>query len=346
MSSERNTIAGEIQLAEKTRAERVRQDNNLKRWVKQLRQTYIADGFLIPLYERRGTYTLSQQRIHERGDYILPDETAGEVFHRGTQEGWIHQEAIWFWDYLIGGQEYIFREPIDSLPETFRIHGTPAEPVWNTLTNIARQMGLYGEDGGGLIFSADDLDENHLARMVPRQSDYEDEDGYLYPFTVETEPAWITLFHRYEEFEYDKPEIEIRPAWFHLANYVFFDVPVTRLPVFLGVFEKGKTSRIRFLDEGLSDRSRDFIGKALLVMPSQVKKQYDTNTIRRERQEMTWWLWHNIGRRQYKRKLSYGQIAQIAKVPRSSIQSAVSRFGWKLRDKLDNKLLKRLLRTS
>ncbi len=345
MPAEKKAIVDELRLAEKTRAERVRQDKRLGQWVKQLRQTYIADGFLMPLYARDGRYSQSQQRIREWGDFILLDEMVGEVFHRGAQERWIHQEDTWFWVYLINGQEYIFTEPIDSLPEPLRIDGTPAEPVWNILTNSARQMGLYGEDGGGVMISADDLDEKYLARMVPQQNDYEGENGFLEPYRIGDVPYWVTLFYQYEELEYAKSDIERRPAWFHLANYAFFNIPVTRLPVFLGVFENGKISTIRFLDECLSDRARDFISKALLGMPIELKKRLDTKTLRYERQEMTWWLWHNVGRRQYRRKLSYGQIANITQVQRSSIQSAVGRFDRKLRDKLDGKLLERLLHT-
>ena len=104
--------------------------------------------------------------------------------------------------------------------------------------------------------------------------------------------------------------------------------------------------RIRFLDDGLSDRARDFIGKALLGMPIELKKQLDIDTLRRERQDMTWWLWHSVGHREYKRTLSYREIADIARKSRSTIQTGVERFGRKLKGKLDGKLLERLLRTS
>jgi hypothetical protein len=345
MMGKQNDIIDEIRIAEELRAKKIKQDKRLGRLVKKLRQEYIADGFLMPLYERNGGYALSLQRIYERGNYILSDETLGEEFHRGNQKDWIHQEAIWFWMYLINGQEYVFKESIEKLPEPFKIPGMPAEPVWHELTDIVRQMRLYGEGGGGLIFSANDMDENHLARIVTRRSNEEDEDGYLSSFTVECQPAWITLFHQYKEFEHDSLGMEIRPAWFHLANYAFFNAELSRLPVFLCVFKKGKFGGIIFLEECLSDQARKIISEKLTNIPINVKSQSDLKSIQSERKEMTYWLWHHIGRMQTNQKLSYGQIALITKLPRSTIQSAVSKFDRKLREKLDNKLLERILRT-
>lgn len=346
MMAEQNSEIAEIRLAEKRRAQKAEKDDSLAQWVKQLRKKYIVDGFLMPFYAWNGGYSKPRQRINEFGDFILPYDMVGKVFHTGAPGGWILQEATWFWEYLICGQEAIFMQPMSSFPDILRIKGMPAKQVWGMLADSARQMGLFGETGGGMIISVDDLDEKRLARMTPKKGKYEGENGHMEPYKVVEEPRWITLFHRYEGLEYAKLEIETRPAWFHLANYAFFNTPVTRLPVFLCVLEEGTIDRIRFLDDGLSDRTRNFIGKVLLGMPIELKSQLDTETLRRERDEMTWWLWHNVGHQAHKRTLSYGEIADIARTSRSSIQTSVARFGRKLKEKLDSKLLERLLRVS
>ena len=343
---EKNTEIAEIRLAEERRAQKARNDNRLTHWVKQLRQKYIANGFLMPFYVWDGRYSRPRQRISRFGDYILPYDMIGEVFHTNAEGGWIRQESIWFWEYLVCGQEAIFRRPYSSLPEILRIEGMPSEQVWSNLVYFARQMGLLGENGGGIIISPNDLDEKQLNRMVTQEGNYEEENGYMEPYKIAGKPHWITLFHQYGDLEYTKLEIEMRPAWFHLANYAFFNAPVTRLPVFLCVFEEGKIDRIRFLDDELSHRARDFIGKELLGMPIELKKQLDVDAIRRERNEMTWWLWRSVGHREHKLTLSYGEIADITLISRSSIQTSVERFGLKLKEKLDGKLLERLLRVS
>ena len=103
---------------------------------------------------------------------------------------------------------------------------------------------------------------------------------------------------------------------------------------------------IRFLEDTLSDRARDYIGEVLLTMPIELREQINGNTVKRENQEMTWWLWRNVGQKEQKRTLSYGEIADISKNSRSSIQTSVERFTRKLKEKLDGKLLERLLHTA
>jgi len=345
MMPEQNTEIAEIRLAEERRAQKARKDDSLAQWVKQLRKNYIADGFLMPFYAWNGGYSRPRQRTKEFGDFILPYDIVGKVFHTGAPGGWILQEAMWFWEYLIHGQEAIFAQPMSSFADPLRIKGMPAKQVWGILADSARQMGLFGETGGGMIMSPDDLDKKQLAGMTPKKGKYEGENGYMEPYEI-SEPRWVTLFHQYEGLENAKLEFETRPAWFHLANYAFFNVRITRLPVFFCVFEEGNINRIRFLDNSLSDRARDFIGKVLLGMPIELKSQLDTETLRRERDEMTWWLWHNVGHQALKRTLSYNEIADIALKSRSSIQTSVARFGRKLKEKLDGKLLERLLRAS
>jgi len=103
---------------------------------------------------------------------------------------------------------------------------------------------------------------------------------------------------------------------------------------------------IRFLDDTLSDTARDYIGKVLLSMPIELREQISGDTIKRENQEMTWWLWRNVGHKEQKRTLTYGEISDISNTSRSSIQTSVERFARKLKEKLDGRLLERLLHTA
>jgi hypothetical protein len=70
------------------------------------------------------------------------------------------------------------------------------------------------------------------------------------------------------------------------------------------------------------------------------------DAIKRERQEMVYWLWRNVGHEDEKRTLSYGEIASIANTSRSSIQTAVERFSHRLENSMDRHSLGRLLRTA
>jgi len=154
------------------------------------------------------------------------------------------------------------------------------------------------------------------------------------------------MFQTFESYQQTPRDIEIRPAWFHLANHAFFNAPVQRLPVFYGTFNnKGKVEILRFLDEYLSDRAREYIGKALFGLPIKLRKQANKSALKHERQGMVWWLWHNVGYEEEKRPLSWREIANIAHTSRSSIQTAVERFHRKLKNDMDRQLLGRLLRT-
>jgi len=61
---------------------------------------------------------------------------------------------------------------------------------------------------------------------------------------------------------------------------------------------------------------------------------------------MKWWLYHNVGHPEDNRTLSYREIADIEAIPRSSIQTTIAQFNHKLREKLDGKLLGRMLLTA
>jgi hypothetical protein len=117
----------------------------------------------------------------EFGEFLAPDEMVGKVFHTTAAGGRIRQEAMWFRYYLTYGQEAISARPLSSLPDICQIEGKPADKVWNSLLECSRQLGLEGENGGGVMFSSDQLDERKLALVVPRTSLEETDDGYLEP---------------------------------------------------------------------------------------------------------------------------------------------------------------------
>ena len=211
---------------------------------------------------------------------------------------------------------------------------------------IIKKLKLFGEDGGGRALAPHWASESSLAAIEQQTGQYEGEYGYLESYQLPKIPNWITLFHTYESYQLSPQDTEIRPAWFHLTNYTFFNTPIKRLPVFYSLLtEEGKLETLRFLDNSLSDRARSYIGKALLDMPTQLKQQANIGILKRERQEMVWWLWRNVGHKDEKRPLSWREIADIAGTSRSSIQTAVERFNRTLKDNMDRHLLGRLLST-
>ncbi|MFC1918287.1 hypothetical protein ACFLXH_06535 [Chloroflexota bacterium] len=105
----------EIRSTEKVRAQKLAQTPLLTDWVKKFRKKYISDGFLIPLYAWDGRHFRPRKRISEFGDFILPYETVGKVFHEETHKDWIHQESMWFWEYLVSGQQIIFAQELSKL---------------------------------------------------------------------------------------------------------------------------------------------------------------------------------------------------------------------------------------
>ena len=122
----------------------------LEQWVKELRKKYIADGFLMPFSARDGRYSRSRQRISKLGDFILQYEMLGKVFREETPLSWVHHEEMWFWEYLISGQEAIFAREMSSFADPLLIEGIPAKEEWSLITDGARQFELFGETGGWL----------------------------------------------------------------------------------------------------------------------------------------------------------------------------------------------------
>ena len=329
---------------EQKRAKKLLESPAFGKWVIDFRQKYIASGFLMPFYAGDGRYSRPRRRVSEFGNYILPWQMQGKIFHE-VSPGWIRNEETWFWFYLTDGQEIISSNI--SIPDVLKIDGVPADLIWQEIVAVAKELHLYGESGGGVFLPPQYMDENYLASTEQIAGWYEGEDGYLESYKPPKTQHWITLFHTYESYHLSAQDIEIRPAWFHLANHAFFNAPVQKLPVFYGTFtEEGRLERVHFLEDNLSDRARDFIGKALLSMPIKLKQLVNIDALRREDQEMTWWLWRNVGHDDHKRTLSWGEIQAITGSPRSSIQAAVERCTRQLREKLDGQLLGRLLRTA
>jgi len=141
--------------------------------------------------------------------------------------------------------------------------------------------------------------------------------------------------------------IDLFPAWFHITDYLVFDTPLERLPVFSAVFNpNGSLNRLRFLDQGLPDEAREFIGTAMLSIPSEFRKTTAAETTSRERRNMTWCLWHHVGHQDYKRTLTYHEIADLATIHRSTVQSGTETFDRKLRGEFGKVVLRNLLVTA
>lgn len=330
----------EIKDAQKQRADKLQSDDRFGQWVKRVRKKYIADAFLMPLYAPDGSYSRSRKRVSQFGDFILPSEMGGQVFYKEASPTWIRQESVWFWAYLISGQQAIYSNELSKLPDHIRLDDRPTDAVWREIVSITTDLGYFGEAGGGMLLPLRDLDGDQLNKVGDNKGLQEGENGYLDPYPRPAQPLWIDLFQDYEQIESPDLTLEVRPAWFHLARYAFFNIPITRLPVFCGLFDnEGTIGLVQVLDDGLSGTARELIGSTLFSLPVEVLKHLDGSAARRERQEMTCWLWYKVGHNEYKRPLSYGEIANIEGVPRSSVQTAIGRFNRRLKEKLTGKLL-------
>lgn len=343
-SKHRNELLSEIRVAEERRANKLQGETQLSEWVKHFRQKYIIDGFLRPLYAWDGAYSRPHKRIIGFGDFILPYEMVGKVFDEDASRGWVCQESLWFWEYLISGQEIIFSRELSKLPLHMRLHDIPADNVWREIVQVITNLGYCGEEGGGILLPPRDIDEAQQINIKENIGWSEGKDGYLESYQRPGHPLWLDNFQDYEQIEMD---MEIRPAWFHIANYAFFNAPIRRLAIFCSIYNtEGKVDRIRFLDDDLSNQARALIGDMVFSLPIEMWQKLNGKAISRERQDMIWWLWYNVGHKENKKTLSYGKIANIGDTSRSSIQTAIGLFNKKLRNKLDGKLLERLLMTA
>lgn len=334
-------IVSEISEVERRRAEELTGNPIFNDWVQSFREKYIVKGFLSLIYAGDGRYSRPKNRVSKFGNYILTEEMAGIEFQEHTR-GWVKNEEMWFWFYLTDGQEII--SPKIPSPEVFVIDGIPATLIWPEIVALAKELQLFGETGGGIIEHPDDMEGNYPTKDESRSSWQEDDDGYMESYKLPDTFRWISLFKRYASYPLSPRDIEIRPAWFHMLNYAFFNAPIRKLPVFYCLFSKeGKMDAIRFFDDTLSDTARDTIGKAVLTMPIEMKEQLSGYAVTREKQEIIWWIMRNIGDKEKRRTLSWQEIADKGDTARSSVKVSVERFDRKLKENLDGKLLERLL---
>jgi len=340
----RKNLLAEIYSAEKARAQKLVKDPLMVDWVREFRKKYIADGFLMPLYAGDGAWSRSRARIEKYGDFILPWERRGEVIQRETPAERIQPESLLFWDFLASGQRVVFPKKLSKLPKHIRLRKMPARLVWRALARITKKMKCFGENGGGILLSPQDLDAEILDQVRGHDLWRDGEDGYPEPYRRLNKTLWMNKFHIYDGAEDHEQVIEMRPAWFHIASHAFFNTPLHRLPVFTALFtEKGGLTGVKFLDEDLSNPVRALIMKLLAKIPAEMPDFLDVTAQEREQRNMTWWLWKNVWDQRRKCTLSHGEIAQRTGEQRSKVSSAIKSFDDKLRNNLTNKLLQRLL---
>lgn len=337
-------IVTEIIRAEQKRAQKLIDDYEFKRWLTSFRQKYLINGFLLHLYGHDRDYSQSSYRVRKLGTHVLSEEAQDKIID-GDSQSWLRREETWFWAYLDYGQEIL--ESVGPIPAQYKMYSNPAILIWQEITAILKKFQLFGENNGGIIFSPNWIDEKYLTSSSQITSWDEGDDSYLESCQLPGKPNWIKVFDIYQSYQLSPSDIEIRSAWFHLANHAFFNKPLAKLPIFYALFnEKGNVEQLRFLDKTLSDRARDYIGQSLLELPVKLKQQIMTDIRNREKREMVWWLWHNVGHRDKKKKLSYRRIGSIVDSPPSTVQAAVERFNLRLKNKMDANLLGRLLETA
>jgi hypothetical protein len=331
----------EINEAERRRAATVMRNPVFTDWVRTFRQKFIVNGFLKPVYSVDGRFSIADLRIKQFGNYILPWERQGEVFH-DRPKAWIRAEDTWFWWYLTDGQEIIPSRV--GLPEKYKIEGIPANLVWQEIASISKQLNLLGEGGGGILTAPHDLEDTYLAQDNPETRWEQDEEGYLEPHKLPSTPRWITIFHNYDRQSL-KLSFEARPPWYFVVKHAFYDMPIDKLPVYCAVLNvNGHIDRISFLTSELSNEAREYVGNEMLKLPGDIKKGTETFSLREEQRDMVFWLWHFVGHSRDKKTLSYDQLETLTRLPKSSIQSSILRINKKLATKLDGILLGRVLR--
>jgi hypothetical protein len=335
-----SVILDEINGFEQKRATAVMQNPAFMDWVREFRRKFIVQGFLNPVYTVGGRFSIADARVAKFGDYILPSQMYGKVFQEGPK-AWIRAEDIWFWLYLTAGQEIIVSDT--AIPEQYQIPGIPAGLVWREIVAITQQLDLFGGAGGGILFAAQDLNQDYLAQDRTASGRDANEEGASESYILPGVPPWINKFHLYDQ-GYPNLLIEVRPPWFHVAKHAIYDIPIKNLPVFSCLLnDKGQADVMGFLSSDLSGKAREQIVGDLLKIPENIKKHIEAFSIKKEQKDMTWWLWHEVGHRKGEKPLTSGQIAVITGVPSSSIKSSISRFNGRLKER-DSILLGRLLK--
>jgi len=156
-------VVEEIAEAEQARAATITNNPYFTEWVEAIREEFIAKGFLKLFYAWDGRYGRSRRRIEKFGNYILPNEIdmADNKFYPESRRGWIRNEYMWFWFYLSEGQVIAHTSP-SSIPEAIKTKGTPGKQIWRRVVKVHKDLGVWGEEGGGVFVSPDQLDERYL----------------------------------------------------------------------------------------------------------------------------------------------------------------------------------------
>ncbi len=316
----------EIAHAEESRADALMRSQVFTEWVNDFRRAIIVEGFLAPLYSSRGSD--HRLRVKRFGNFVAPDDALGRLFTNRTQDRVVN-EQMWFWDYLQDGMGY----------------GPPPQ-VWSKIAKVIKILGLAGKPGGGLFVGSAELDRADLLRPVKPQRQTDGEDGYMAPYYLPEEPLWLVLFRQYRGVDLSDLGLEIRPPWFHIANYAFFNKPLSRLPIFWAlVGSKGQLDSIEFLPGKLSAAAKELVGTRLLALPRQAEELVALLKDDKERRNMTWWLWRNVGHLDHRSPLSWGEISKLDYYSTGAVRGAISGFDTKLRRGIDGQLLRQLLET-
>ncbi|MFC1946689.1 hypothetical protein ACFLXY_02075 [Chloroflexota bacterium] len=327
----------EIKTLEKTRAEDLFNRLVDSKVILDFRERFIVRGFLMPLYSF-GTPSFTT-RIGSFGKYILPDTYYGRQLSRKDRSRIINENLV-FWRYLIEGQEILC---VDENSASFmKIEGQPAIPVWRMINDITKQLDFLGEMGGGVFLDPDHLDIEKMMTTVGNVDQQEDEKGWLEDYAIRGNPKWVSLFWKYQGLLLDNG-FEIRPAWFHILNYALYDIPIQRIPVFSALYSlEGKIDTIKFLDERLSQQARSLLSESLNRTTLQFHKRVGSESEKKKRSDMIFWLWHNVGHPDVKKTISYANIGALQDIPARTIQSRVHRIDGRLK-KLNYQLIWELL---
>jgi hypothetical protein len=245
--------------------------------------------------------------------------------------------------YLTHGPEMTAFNPM--VAEQYRNDGIPSVPIWQEIIKITKRLNQFGRAGGGLLITPRDLNPDYLAQDEIETQRGEGEDGYLelYQPSIKT-PRWINQYRLYDQANMEFA-IEVRPPWFHLLRYAFFNKSIDKLPVCSVILTaQRQVDAIRFLVPSLSNQTREYMGNGLLQLPKYLQNQTKAFSVKKEQRDMIFWLWHRVGHKDKKRPLSFQEIANVSRTPKTTIRNAISDFEKRLKKELNGLLLGQLLR--
>ena len=305
-------------------------------WVMKFRKKFIVDKFLLPLYSQEGVYSVCMYRINRFGYYVMNSDMQGTTIQKITNTH-IHNEELWFWEYLISGQ-LIDDNSEDSVKRN-KQENIAGQAVWKEVWSILSELDLADERGGGLMFGENDLTLlNSLARVPSDTTSIKDTE-----VDINTEQlSWIDRYFDYKNLSRTDSTIEIRPAWFHVIKYAFFNTPISLPVVYCKYSLDGQIVDIRFLHDDLSDEARTVIGKVLLGMPKMFHKAKDQ--LFQEVKQIRWFLLNRIGQHDTGPQ-TYGQISSRELKPRTTVYESIKQFEKELKQGIDANLLGLILRT-